>query len=166
MMLSFPTVLFAMGLLLSSAALIWAALSDARRFTIPNRASLLTVGGYLLALPHLGPQAWLMGLVMGVLILAAGAVVFALKLVGGGDVKLGAAIGVWIGPAFIGEFLFLTSLASLILGAAMLTTPLPRLFGRQRCISSGHNFVQPMPFALPLSAGGLWVMGLHLGSLG
>ena len=165
MMLGYSTAVFIAGLLLGGAALVWAAFSDARRFIIPNRASLLMLGGYLLALPHLGQETWLMGLGVGVLVLAGGVVLFALKLVGGGDVKLAVAIGFWAGPAFFGEFLFLVSIASIVLAISMLTTPLPRLFGTCAFAPGAGTFRQPMPFALPLATGGLWVLGLHLASV-
>ncbi|WP_126173712.1 A24 family peptidase [Altericroceibacterium xinjiangense] len=170
MILDFSTVMFLIGVGLCGAALGWAAISDAKRFVIPNRVSLLIFAGYLCTVPRFEPELWLTGLAAGMLILAVGVFLFAFRMAGGGDVKLAAAIGLWAGAGHFGPFVMVASAASLLLAIAMLTTPLPRLFGRRISAIGMHSAAQPalrapMPFALPLAAGGFWVLRLHLMSL-
>ena len=107
-------------LLLVALALILvvAAVIDVRTFTISNRLN-LTVAlmaplyWWSVALP-IWPDAGIQ--------LAAGATVFALLagaffagLMGGGDVKLAAALSLWFSPASIFEFLVVMSIAGGVL---------------------------------------------------
>jgi prepilin peptidase CpaA len=113
------------GLLLAALAaiLIVAAVIDVRTFTISNRLN-LTVAA-------LAPLYWWsipMSPWPGVAIqLAAGAAVFLLLalaffagMMGGGDVKLAAALGLWFPPAATVKFLVLMSLAGGVLTLAVL----------------------------------------------
>jgi prepilin peptidase CpaA len=113
------------GLLLAALAaiLIVAAVIDVRTFTISNRLN-LTVAA-------LAPRYWWsipMSPWPGVAIqLAAGAAVFLLLalaffggMMGGGDVKLAAALGLWFPPAATVKFLVLMSLAGGVLTLAVL----------------------------------------------
>lgn len=108
------------GVLLTILAgiLVFAAVVDARTFTISNRLN-LTVA-------LLAPLYWWSASLSpwpGVAVqLAAGAVVFMLLagafyagMMGGGDVKLAAAIALWFSPAVTLKFLVLMSLAGGVL---------------------------------------------------
>jgi prepilin peptidase CpaA len=97
-----------------AAILVFAAVVDVRTFTISNRLN-LTVA-------LLAPFYWLSIALApwpGIAVqLAAGSLVFALMagafyagMMGGGDVKLAAALSLWFSPASIVKFLVLTSLA-------------------------------------------------------
>jgi prepilin peptidase CpaA len=101
-----------------AAILVFAAVVDVRTFTISNRLN-LTVA-------LLAPVYWLSIALApwpGMAIqLAAGGVVFALLagafyagMMGGGDVKLAAALALWFSPASTVKFLVLTSLAGGVL---------------------------------------------------
>ncbi|MEA3057695.1 MAG: prepilin peptidase CpaA [Sphingomonadales bacterium] len=116
---AFPQILL-IGL---AALLVVAAVIDMRTFTISNRLN-LTVA-------LLAPLYWLsMSLTPwpGVAIqLAAGATVFALLagafyagMMGGGDVKLAAALALWFSPATTIKFLVLMSLAGGVLTLVVL----------------------------------------------
>ena len=105
-------------LLALAAMLVAAAVIDVRTFTISNR---LTAGVALLA-----PVYWLsvpMAPWPGIAIqLAAAAVVFGILacaffagMMGGGDVKLAAALALWFSPASTLKFLVLMSLAGGVL---------------------------------------------------
>jgi prepilin peptidase CpaA len=113
------------GLLLAALAaiLIVAAVIDVRTFTISNRLNL--------AVAALAPLYWWSIPISpwpGVAIqLAAGAAVFLLLalaffggMMGGGDVKLAAALGLWFPPAATVKFLVLMSLAGGVLTLAVL----------------------------------------------
>src|SRR4051812_33203602 len=115
----FPEMLLA-GL---AALLVVAAVIDARTFTISNRLN-LTVA-------VLAPLYWLsvaMAPWPGVAIqLAAGATVFAVLaaafyagMMGGGDVKLAAALALWFPPRVTLQFLVWMSLAGGVLTLALL----------------------------------------------
>ena len=82
-----------LGLLLLAAAI------DVRTRRIPNWLTAATAaGGIALALAGcgaVGPGFSLLGVMVGLLLLA---VPFGLRLMGGGDVKLLAAVGAWLGP--------------------------------------------------------------------
>jgi prepilin peptidase CpaA len=101
-----------------AATLIVAAVIDVRTFTISNRLNL--------AVAMLAPVYWLsisLPLWPGVGIqLAAGAIVFAVLagafyagMMGGGDVKLAAALALWFSPQSTIKFLILTSIAGGVL---------------------------------------------------
>ena len=110
-------------LLALAAMLVFAAIVDVRTFTISNRLN-LTVA-------LLAPLYWLSVSLSpwpGFAIqLAAGGAVFALLagafyvgMMGGGDVKLAAALSLWFPPSAVLKFLVLTSLAGGILTVAVL----------------------------------------------
>src|SRR5262249_47283506 len=79
--------------------LVWAAIQDFRARRIPNWLTLnLAAGGLLASLlsPHAlaAPASSILGLLAG---LGIALVLFSLGALGGGDVKLLAAIGAWVG---------------------------------------------------------------------
>lgn len=149
------------ALVLSAAGLLWAAASDVTRYLIPNRVCLLVAASYLLTAAALPFGAWLAGLAIGVLALGVGLVLFARGWVGGGDVKLAAAIALWAGPAYLSGFAFVTSLAGVALAVVMLS-PARRLMPRAAGEGAQAGLTQPMPFGAPLAAGGAWVLLQHL----
>jgi len=106
-----------------AAILVFAAAVDVRTFTISNRLN-LTVA-------LMAPAYWLSMALSpwpGVAIqLAAGGTVFLVMagafyagMMGGGDVKLAAALALWFSPLSIVKFLLLTSLAGGVLTIAVL----------------------------------------------
>ena len=103
--------------------LLVAAVIDVRTFTISNRLNLavaLLAPLYWLAIslplwPGVGIQ---LALGAGVFVLLAGA--FYAGMMGGGDVKLAAALALWFQPASIIKFLVLMSLAGGVLTLVIL----------------------------------------------
>lgn len=96
--------------------LVWASISDFRTFTIPNRVSLcilILYPAHLLANPE--PISWGASLGIGAIVFTAGCLLFAMKAMGGGDVKLLAVTAMWAGPAYIFEFFVVIGVAGLIL---------------------------------------------------
>ena len=106
-----------------AAILLFAAVVDFRTFTISNRLNL--------AVALLAPVYWVsvalspwpgyaIQLATGgtVFVLMAGA--FYAGLMGGGDVKLAAALSLWFSPSSVVKFLVLTSLAGGVLTLAIL----------------------------------------------
>lgn len=140
--------------------LLWAAYCDVQSLTIPNRISLAMVLLFpALVLTGTHEIDWLSSLGVAAAALVAGFLLFALRLVGGGDVKLIAAASLWAGPGLVLPFLFVTALA----GGAMAMV----LYMRHRIAgSAGWTDLapaspdfgkQPMPYAVAIAVGGLYV---------
>jgi len=134
-----------------AALLVVAAVIDVRTFTISNRLN-LTVA-------LLAPLYWLSIALSpwpGVAVqLAAGAGVFALLacafyagMMGGGDVKLAAALALWFSPASTVKFLVLTSIAGGVLTLVVLAWH--RAKGRE-----GRPQV---PYGVAIAVGGLAIL--------
>jgi prepilin peptidase CpaA len=106
-----------------AATLVFAAVVDVRTFTISNR---LNLGVAMLAPVYLAAAS--LPLWPGVAVqVAAGATVFVLLagafyagMMGGGDVKLAAALSLWLAPANIVKFLVIMSIAGGILTLVIL----------------------------------------------
>ena len=101
-------------LLALAATLVVAAIIDVRTFTISNRLNLAVAAGAPLYWMSIALTPW-----PGMAIqLATGGIVFALLagafyagMMGGGDVKLAAALALWFSPTGTIKFLVLMSLA-------------------------------------------------------
>ena len=110
-------------LLWLAATLIVAAVIDARTFTISNRLNLAVALGAPVYWISIALTPW-----PGVAIqLAAAAVVFLILagafcagMMGGGDVKLAAALALWLSPAGTIKFLVLMSVAGGVLTLGLL----------------------------------------------
>ena len=139
------------------AILVDAALSDFRRFRIPNRDSGLLVVVFAVAAAASGasPPDFLMHLAAAVALLAAGALLFGLGVWGGGDAKLLAAVGAWTGFSGLPRLLLVMALVGGALALAVIILrrlpPVkgdrPRLFG-QRFATTGH-----VPYGIAIAAG-------------
>lgn len=96
---------------LFTSLLCLALVSDFHAFRIPNRISLALIAlypVYLTALPH--PVDWLSALGIFTVTLALGMVAFAFRTVGGGDIKLLAAVSLWAGADGAISFFFVTAM--------------------------------------------------------
>ena len=110
-------------LLALAATLVVAAVIDMRTFTISNRLNLTVALGAPLYWLSISLAPW-----PGVAIqLAAGGIVFGLLagafyagMMGGGDVKLAAALALWFSPGGTVKFLVLMSLAGGVLTLGIL----------------------------------------------
>jgi len=131
--------------------LLVAAVIDVRTFTISNRLNLavaLLAPLYWLAIslplwPAVGIQ---LALGAGVFVLLAGA--FYAGMMGGGDVKLAAALALWFQPASIIKFLVLMSLAGGVLTLGILALHrLKRREGRPE-----------IPYGVAIAFGGLAIL--------
>jgi prepilin peptidase CpaA len=163
MTLSLPTLIFACALATVAVSLVVAAWSDFRTFTISNRTSFVIAACYPASLAVLAPDTWFMGLATGTMVLAIGAILFALKWLGGGDVKLAAATTLWAGPALFDIWVVVTSICATLIGVVIMILRLRQVPVGQKLDDLG--FRQPMPFGVAISAGGLWVIGHHFSHL-
>jgi prepilin peptidase CpaA len=109
-LLSHAMILVAKMILVASLA--GAATVDLARREIPDTCSLAVLGAALLlvaAEPHRWPEG-LLALTAGLALFAAGAALFFAGVWGGGDVKLAAAVGAWVGWSGLPSFLLVMGL--------------------------------------------------------
>lgn len=145
-----------------AAPLVVAAIWDGLKFRIPNLLTVVLAASFLPA-ALLAPAAvdWPWHLGAAVLVFAAGAACFAMGWLGGGDVKLAAAVALWLGPvtpqflvvmAVVGGAVALAVLATrrLITGVAAMRG---RAFDLPRLLTEGEG----VPYGLAIAGGGLAV---------
>jgi prepilin peptidase CpaA len=98
----------AVYLIFSMLAVIW---FDVSRFTIPNWlvGSLLVLYPAALMMAH-SPVDWRWALLGAGIVFAVGYGVFAMKWMGGGDIKLMAVLALWVGFENLLNFVFLVAL--------------------------------------------------------
>jgi len=149
--------------LIFPVCLLWAAVSDLRSMTIPNRLSLILILGFF-------PAALLLGLPLmtilqhmgiGLAFLVLGFTLFAFKFLGGGDAKLIAATALWF--PLDGSLVFLAYTA-LLGGAFTLLLLLARQFLQIYTPTMPvwlQTLLKPkgdLPYGVAICAGGLLSM--------
>ncbi|MDB5480323.1 MAG: cpaA [Caulobacteraceae bacterium] len=154
-------------LLASALTLAWAAVGDAMTYRIPNILPAFVAAGFL-AVAWFEPPAFLTGGVLtGLGVFGLGALLFARRLMGGGDVKLLAATSLWCGPEQLTAFALVISVTAVSLALVMMS-PLGRLLPAPptRLAAGPEGFAaaarQPMPFGVAVAAGGLWLLSHYL----
>jgi prepilin peptidase CpaA len=153
-------------LLATALTLAWAAVGDAKTYRIPNILPALVAVGF-------GAAAWFEppiflggGLLTGLGVFGLGALLFARRLMGGGDVKLLAATSLWCGPGLLMPFALIVGVTAIVLALVMLS-PLGRLLPAPppRLAAGPEGFAaatrQPMPFGVAVAVGGLWMLGQY-----
>ena len=150
------------------AGLMWAIVCDLRRRRIPNAlsgaifATGLAISGY-----HGGASAVFSGLAASVLLLVVLYKPWHAGGIGGGDVKLAAAVGAWIGLWHLVWFAIAAALAGGVVAAIcyLLAPPATRADVRANLVLAGlHGELPPeaashrktqvsVPYALAISAG-------------
>lgn len=147
-----PHTIATYGLLaLLAIALLAAALGDWRHLLIRNRLNGAIAAGAPLFWLAAGVAPWPgMALQIGLalLVLAVCAALFAMRVLGGGDVKLLAALALWVPPATFADLVLVMALAGGGLAAAMLV-----LRGRM-----APDAPASIPYGIAIAAGGLWVL--------
>lgn len=143
------------GLLVALAiALVVAAATDWRRRQIDNWLNLAIVIAAPLYWWASGMTLWPGVAIQFGVALAAFAVfagMFAMKWMGGGDVKLLTALALWIEPSW---FLKLLIVMALVGGVLTLVMGAWHILRRQRDRLA-------IPYGVAIAAAGLWVLGTH-----
>lgn len=116
-------------------ALVAAAISDLARYEIPNSASVALVAGFALVTITLPLPAALAHLLAAGTVFAFAALLFALGVCGGGDVKLLGATALWMGWSHLPSFLLLMALAGAAL--ALMLLALRRLTASRVVVTTG-----------------------------
>lgn len=149
--------------------LCWAAYSDFLKYIIPNHVCVAIAALYPLYALAVAPDLdWAGGIACGVIVFALGFVFFALRLTGGGDVKMLSAVSIWAGPQLILPFLFVTAFAGGVLSLAALIKFLP---GRLRPAGrAGFSMRETpamrerIPYGVAIAVGGIYVSVQLLGA--
>ncbi len=151
--------LFILGFLL---LLGWAAIEDFFGLRIPNRITVLIVFLYLpFALNAPVPLNVAGAFSTAAILFLIGMLLFNFHLMGGGDIKLMAAIGLWAGPEFGLWFLAITAVAGGVL-ALVACTPFRFILGHAQTAIAPHaeGVVIPkgiVPYGIAITAGGAFV---------
>ena len=141
-----------------------AAASDALRMRIPNALILYLLTGFALtaALSHPGWADLAAHAAVGLAILGGGLILFARGWMGGGDVKLLAVTGLWLGPAAMPALLLLTALAGGVLTLAMIVA---RALGAHRLaggrIAALRDPMDRVPYGIAIAAAAIAVVILR-----
>ena len=140
----------------------YAAASDLLTMTIPNRLSLALVASFLAlaCLGGLAPQAILLHILAGGVVLAATFAMFAFGWIGGGDAKLAAATALWLGFSPLADYLFIAALGGGLLTFAILALryfPLPRFALGWTWLCRMHDRRSGVPYGIALAAAALAV---------
>ena len=145
--------------------LLWSAWSDVTDRRIAN----LTVAGVAALYPlavvlDVLPGSPVAGLILAGIVFVIGLAVFAAGAIGGGDVKLAAALGLWAGSTDAAGFLLVTALAGGALSVLILATRnlpfAPYLSGPLKAGPQTDGQEMPresVPYGVALAAGGLWI---------
>ncbi|MEN3976066.1 prepilin peptidase [Emcibacter sp. SYSU 3D8] len=90
--------------------LAWCAIDDIRTRTIPHAAIAAIILVYIV-FALAGHADWLSGLISAGILLLLGFLLFYFNIMGGGDSKLIAAMGLWVGLSHMVAFLLYTAIA-------------------------------------------------------
>lgn len=126
MLASLPLIVFPFCMLA-------AAITDARRFIIPNTLSIALAAGFVVAfaLSGLGLGALANHLSTAAIVLAFGIILFAFNVAGAGDGKLLACAALWMGmPAFVPTLIYICFAGGALSLVVMLAWTLARWFPR------------------------------------
>ena len=138
-----------------AALLLVAAAEDALRLKISNLTVLGVIAAAVVAAVVVGPSLALwQNLLVFALVLAGGTLLFATGKVGGGDVKLLAAVGLWVD---LERAVILVAGVFIAGGLLALAVLLPRLF-RRRQKGSLRASSKNIPYAVAIAVGALLVI--------
>ncbi len=138
---------------------------DSTKYLIPNWLVLLVAAMFPLAYYYKISAVyddWLWSIIIAAAMFIGGFIIFALRWMGGGDVKLLAACGLWTGLEFTVEFLIITALLGGVLGFLILVfRPFaPYLFGRLGIYNLPRILEPkaPIPYGIAISAAMIYLI--------
>lgn len=149
-------------LLLFPALMAFAAASDLFTMTIPNRVSLLLVAGFFILAGFGGMPLSEIGMHIGagLAVLVVAFAFFAFGWMGGGDAKIAAAVGLWLGFSPLLGYLVYASLFGGVLTLLILQFrqwPLPYPLLSQKWLLNLHHKDTGIPYGIALALGALIV---------
>ncbi len=129
--------------------LAWCAVEDVRTRTIPHAAIAAIVVVYVVyALA--GHADWGPGLISAGILLVAGFVMFYFHIMGGGDAKLIAAMGLWTGLNQIVPFILYTAMAGGVVTLAVLVIHRLKVRNSDNVVHSAAT----VPYGVAIALGG------------
>lgn len=141
-----------------------AATSDAMRMRIPNPMILFLLAGYAVTVMLVRPE-WTSvasNVATGFAVLMGGMLLFARGWMGGGDVKLLAVSGLWLGPVATPALLLLTAIAGGVLTLVVLAC---RILGAHRLggtrITGLHDPNGRVPYGIAIATAAIAVAFLR-----
>jgi prepilin peptidase CpaA len=139
--------------------LVVAAIIDVRTFTISNGlnltvALLAPLYWWSVGLP-LWPEA-VIQVAVAIAVFGALALAFYIGMMGGGDVKLAAALALWFSPATTLKFLVIMSLAGGALTLLVLLIHKKR--GNPPLDAQGNPARPEVPYGVAIAFGALWIL--------
>jgi prepilin peptidase CpaA len=138
-------------------ALTAAAVEDATRLRISNMTCLAVIATALIAMAlHGFPASLWQNLLVFAAILALGTAAFAARVLGGGDVKFLAALGLWVDFSGAAWLVAAVLIAGGVLALALLVSRALRRGGEDAQSS------KMIPYGLAITAGSLIVFGTQL----
>ena len=156
------TMIEAIKLLLFPAMMAFAASSDLLTMTIPNRVSLIMIGGFVILAVATGMSleqfAWHAGAGLLVLVIAFG--FFARGWIGGGDAKLAAATALWFGFEHLLDYALYGAIFGGVLTLALLqyrALPLPTILIGRTWAERLHEPKGGVPYGIALAAAAMVV---------
>lgn len=162
--------------------LLWSAISDFRRYLIPNQATLgalVLYPVYVIAAPQ--PVAWTMSLILAAVFFVIGFVLYATRTMGAGNVKMLPVVLLWVGATQFSIFIVAFALATVLLAfviclkasiaytrqasapeggaAAIAGTMTPSGLGRVRQVLRNLRHIKflklQLPYGVAIAAGGI-----------
>jgi prepilin peptidase CpaA len=160
--MSLPALLQIACLALLALLLLAAGVQDLRTMQIANAFPLAVLALFVvfaavgLISGRLSAGALGLAVAYAGLVFAAGAAAFAAGALGGGDVKLLAAVSLFAGPARLLDFLAITAVVGGLMGIAILAgLPIGRPAGDGASLRA--RLRSGLPYGPAIAAGGLWV---------
>lgn len=150
------------GLGIYVALLGLAGLSDFWSLRIPNGLTASLAAAFVPVALVFGHHVdWLSHLGAGLAVFAGAAILFALGIMGGGDVKLLAAVAVWTGLRQLLPFLMLTMMIGGLFALVMLllrapTAQLAFLAALKRLPAFAEGKIR-LPYGIPIAAAGILI---------
>ena len=147
------------------ALLVGAALFDVWKFIIPNWIPLALIGLFLFAVAALPlPIDWV-GQLGGLAVMLAGSLLlYSFGHMGGGDLKLAAAVGLWVGFSSLPQFVLVVALAGGAFALALivlrrLLTGLLVAQGGDRAVTLPRVLLpgEKIPYGVAIATGGIWI---------
>ena len=147
-----------------SLCMAWVVVSDASRYIIPNWLNALLILLYVAAAVLLPIPTWVSAIGAAGLMLVIGMGMFALGLMGGGDIKLLVALCLWTGWG-IGtpQFIFITAIAGgilvvVVLSSRLLFAPLWQSRSPDKALPRLLTRKQPVPYGIAIAFGFIWLL--------
>lgn len=146
-----------------SGVVLFAMVSDIRGMTIPNEVSiaLLFLFVPVAGISGIGLEDLALHFAAGFVMFAIGAALFALNMFGGGDVKMLAAVAVWVGFDNLLALLLLVTLIGGVLSIAILgikRSSITASFGALPWLHGPAAEQNKIPYGIAIGLGALFLL--------